>query len=722
MSPAERERQKRRIERAQEERKKQLAEQHRKVAVKANRIWERSAPAPDDHPYLQRKGVKAHGLRLDGDRLVVPVRIDGEIASIQWITPDGGKQFMPGGAVAGGYYAMGKPAGRLFIVEGFATGATVREATGDAVAVSFNAGNLEPVATAIRAKLPDVEIVVAGDHDESRTGETKGRAAAGAVGGRFIMPPDVGMDWNDYAAKHGLEATREAITSQVNETAQQVKESAPNLPDNPLDGQLQPDGETEPETFDEMVERLARMKPHEYDQVRKATAKLFEVRTSTLDAAVEAVRKREQSTQSFFAEIEPWDDPVDGRELVTLLAATIRRFVCLPKHADLALALWVLNTFVHDASYFSPMIVLTSPDKRCGKTTLMNVLGALCRWVLAAGSVTEAVVFRAIELWHPTLMIDEVDTFLNQNEGLAGVINSGHTKPNARVLRCDGDNNEPKAFSTWCPKVLAGIGRIRGTLEDRSIIIQMRRKLTDEKVERLRLDRGGFGDIQRKCQRWADDHFDAVQEADPTIPSGLHDRAADNWTPLLAIADLCGVGDEARLAALAISECLEDDSIDTVLLKDIRDIFGRLKVSRLSSQKLCEHLVSIDDRPWGEWSRGRPITPNKLAGRLKAFGIHPKTTRLPNGDRLKGYELEAFKDAFSRYIPPSNRDGVTTAQNQRVTENSNRDKKNRVTEQKTLKPLVHNDCHGVTVQTVPSGEKEKNGTVVTDQRMVMGTI
>ncbi|RLL51246.1 DUF3631 domain-containing protein, partial [Mariprofundus sp. EBB-1] len=357
------------------------------------------------------------------------------------------------------------------------------------------------------------------------------------------------------------------------------------------------------ESLDAAVSRLAKLSPLEYDQIRINEAKRLGVRPQTLDAAFKGARKSNQSESSIFLEIEPWDEPVNGAELLDEIVDTFKRFIVTPNHAPEAAALWVLNTYVHDASYHSPILLITSPEKRCGKSTMLSLLYGLTNRSLLASNISSAAVYRAIEQWTPTLLIDEADTFLKQNDDMAGVINSGHTKTTAFVMRCDGDANEVKRFSTWCPKVIAGIGSQRDTLEDRSIAIPLRRKLDHEQVARLRLDITSFDDIKRKCMRWAEDYYEKVKFFDPEMPKGLNDRAADNWTPLLAVAVLSGWREKAEAAVTALS-CVEtSESIDAQLLGDIRNIFEKLKVDRLASQNLCDHLAAIDDRPWGEWSK-----------------------------------------------------------------------------------------------------------------------
>jgi len=674
-SRAEQEAYRQKLAAARAEREKQQAEAHRIAAIEAKRVWDASTPASDDHAYLKAKGVKANGIRQQGETLIIPVRINGETVSIQSIDADGNKRFLKDGEVSGGYHSIAgdghADTGRIIIAEGYATGATIREATGDHVAVAFNAGNLVKVAVAIREKLPDAEIIIAGDNDESKAGELKGHAAANAVVGRFIMPPDVGSDWNDYAAAHGLDAVAEAFHDM-------------------------PEADPVMESMDDAVARLSKLSKMGYDKVRQAEAKALGVRAATLDASVNGVRKDTQEHKSMFAEIEPWPETVNGGELLGEIVAALNRYIVTPQHAPESAALWLMNTYVHDASYHSPMLLITSPEKRCGKSTMLSLLYAMSNNALLAANISPAAVYRAIEQCKPTLLIDEADTFLKQNDDMAGVINSGHTKTTAFVMRCNGDANEVKSFSTWCPKVIAGIGSQRDTLEDRSISIPLRRKLEGEQVGRLRLDRNNFDDIKRKCRRWADDNYQAVHESDPVTPKGLHDRAADNWTPLLAIADLCGWREKTELAALALSGVDDSESIDTILLSDIREIFKDQNTDRLASERLCGLLSEIDDRPWGEWSKGRAMSTNKLAGRLKSFGIHSKTMRLPNGDRLKGYELSTFADAFARYVPDSKRDNVTSEGVQRFADISMRDKEGNVTVKKTLKSLQDNDCHVVT--------------------------
>ncbi len=206
---------------------KRKAEAHEKAAA----IWQAARPAPDDHVYLLGKGVKAHGLRVHDGALVVPMRIGTELYSLQFIAGNGEKRFLSGGRVSGCYFPIGKPEGVLCVAEGYATSASVHEATDCAVAVAFNAGNLLPVARALRAKFPDLRLILCADDDVKTGGNpglTKASEAAQAVGGFLAVPdfgasrPDGATDFNDLHRRAGPAAVRACI-----ERAAPVQSSEP---------------------------------------------------------------------------------------------------------------------------------------------------------------------------------------------------------------------------------------------------------------------------------------------------------------------------------------------------------------------------------------------------------------------------------------------------------------------------------------------------------------
>jgi hypothetical protein len=205
----------------------------------------------------------------------------------------------------------------------------------------------------------------------------------------------------------------------------------------------------------ELIDQLARLDLLEYDQQREAAAAKINVRVGTLDKVVQQRREELELVEKveFLQPVEPWPHPVVGADLLKSLCDVLDRHVVLPKNVSTAIALWVLHAHAYDAARHSPILDISSPTKRCGKTNLLCTLTQLVPKPLSAANVTPAVVFRAIDRWHPTMLIDEMDTFVAEKGELRGVINSGHTRSQAYVIRCVGDDSMPKQFSTWCPKV-----------------------------------------------------------------------------------------------------------------------------------------------------------------------------------------------------------------------------------------------------------------------------
>ena len=225
-TPAERQAHAANIKAAKVQRDADEAARHAHEADKAGARWQ-AASTPGAHPYLVRKGVQAHGIRQDGQTLLIPLYdAAGKLHSLQTITPDGEKRFK--GRMKGCYFVIGKPAGRLVIAEGFATGASIHEATGDAVAVAFNKDGLEPVVLALRAKYPALTLVIAADDDyqtKGNPGMTKAKQAAQAVGGLLAVPsfpegrPDKAKDFNDLAALAGLGAVKACMDAAIESVA-----------------------------------------------------------------------------------------------------------------------------------------------------------------------------------------------------------------------------------------------------------------------------------------------------------------------------------------------------------------------------------------------------------------------------------------------------------------------------------------------------------------------
>ncbi len=353
------------------------------------------------------------------------------------------------------------------------------------------------------------------------------------------------------------------------------------------------------------------------------------------------------------ADPDPWPDSVDGVELFSTIQAVFDRFAILPEGAAVAATLWTAHTYAFDAFWISPIAALASPTKRCGKTTVLMIVSELASKGLTASSITPAALFRAVERYRPTLLLDEAECWLKDNEELRGLVNGGHTKRTAVVIRTVGEKHEPAAFATWCPKLIALIGRLPETLTDRSILIPMRRKTAMERVDRLRQDQLAelCAPLRRQLRRWADDCHASLGAADPVVPEALHDRAADNWRPLLAIADTVG-GDwpsRARAAALLLSGCEDDEDqpAGVLLLSDLRTLLTNDSRAFVPGRELVAKLKKLEDRPWATWGRQESgLTGHALAALLRRFGVR---SRSDGHDR--GYDREpALAEAWARYL------------------------------------------------------------------------
>ncbi|SEJ57854.1 putative DNA primase/helicase [Azotobacter beijerinckii] len=182
-----------RIEQARRQREAERQQRQQLAAVEAQRLWSASAPAAADHPYLSRKEVKPHNARQLGSVLLVPLYHAGRLVNLQRIYPDGGKRFLPGARVTGAYSPLGRIEAeqRLYLCEGWATGATIHEHTGAAVACAMNAGNLYPAGDYLRRRYPEAVLIVAGDDDrqtEGNPGRTKANHAAALLGCGVVFP------------------------------------------------------------------------------------------------------------------------------------------------------------------------------------------------------------------------------------------------------------------------------------------------------------------------------------------------------------------------------------------------------------------------------------------------------------------------------------------------------------------------------------------------------
>jgi hypothetical protein len=513
------------------------------------------------------------------------------------------------------------------------------------------------------ASLAGRRVVIWPDHDEPGrcyADDVAGLAtAAGAASVAIVaVPADWPEGWD--IADPLPEGAAPDTLARLLQSAAPWTPAAPNQPSGEVDTTAE-------------IARLAALPPLQYDRDREAAAKRLGCRASTLDKLVAECRGESKTDTGGHgrpivkADVEPWPDPVNGAALLDELAQTIRRHVVLEQTGADAVALWVVHTHAVDAAYVSPRLAITSPEKRCGKTTLLTVLSAVIARPLPAANMTTATMFRAIEATRPTLLIDEADTFVGEANELRGIINAGHCRATANVLRTveTPDGYEVREFAVWGAMALAAIGHLPGTIEDRAVKIGMRRRRPDEVVERLRLDRlEQYRPLAQRAARWVADNLGALTAADPAVPGTLHDRASDNWRPLLAVADLAGGTWPERARGAAIELTTEGDdqsSVRVALLADIRAAFAAKGIDRIASEDLVAYLVSLEDRRWPEYRAGKAISKTQVARLLAPLHISPGTIRISDRHTAKGYYRRVFDDAFARYLPVK---GVTPSQPQ----------------------------------------------------------
>jgi putative DNA primase/helicase len=747
IDPAERER--RRVAREQEA--KEAAACHGRTqaeaADKARDLWEKAGTVHADHAYVRAKKIKPYCAKQLREQLVVKIQdVDGAHHSAQYIQPAGSKTFQTGGRISGCFVAVtagARPGGGtpLLIAEGFATACSLHEATGYPVAAAMNAGNLLNVARAWREKHPKLRIVICADDDTETAGNpgvTKATEAARAAGAALAVPdfgrerPDGASDFNDLHCLDGLEVVRRCVDAaaspEVTEGQLRNSSETPSVTVKPLpdkEGNRVTEerqvtaAETIRESDDQTIERLAALKPMEYDRVRKAEAKRMGIQVVTLDSAVAAARSEEGDADGPFADVEPWHEPVDGAALLDDLVSVVHRFIICDATTAHGTALWITMTWLMDSVDVAPIAAITAPEKRCGKSQLLFLMGRLSSRPLAASNITPAALFRAIEAWKPTLLIDEADAFMKENEELRGLLNCGHTRDSAYVVRTVGDDHMPKQFFVWGAKAIAGIGHLADTLMDRSIALELRRKLSHEQVDKLRhAEPGMFDRLRAKLARWSDDNEQAVRAARPALPDALHDRAADNWEPLFQIAEVAGGAwpDLAMRAALKLSGDSEQaQSNGAELLADIKEVFETQKAQRISMVDLLHALLADEERPWATWRGGRPMTPRSLGKMLGEYGIKSKAMKL-GYEVHKGFEIDQFKDAFARYLssppvtPPSSvtRLPPNTGAGLKVTEGQLRNSGE--TPSVTVKPLSDKAGNRVTEENGKTGDAEESVT------------
>jgi len=346
-----------------------------------------------------------------------------------------------------------------------------------------------------------------------------------------------------------------------------------------------------------------------------------------------------------------------GAEILDRLREIVTRYVVLPSAAATdTVVLWIVATHAVNCWQHATRLVIKSPEKRCGKSRLLDVIEGTCARPLMTVNATVSAIFRSIgDSDQPTLLVDEADSIFGTriraelNEDLRGLLNAGFGRGRP-TLRTVGAQHQVVPFPTFAMVALACIGALPDTIEDRAVVITQRRRASGEIVQQFRQRKAApiLHGIRDTIADWVASIEGELRDAEPENP--LEDRAADVWEPLIAIADAAGGRwpEAARAAALVMSadsdEADAERSLGTRLLGDIRELFDSFGVGFMTSADLTSRLRHLLDAPWSDLD----LTTRRLATRLKPYGITPGHN---SAKTERGYQRDSFSDAWCRYLP-----------------------------------------------------------------------
>jgi putative DNA primase/helicase len=409
------------------------------------------------------------------------------------------------------------------------------------------------------------------------------------------------------------------------------------------------------------LRNLCAANPLAYETERRAAAERLDIRVSVLDRIVKAAAPAPAAGKTATTWPPPLAiaaEPVEGQALLVELISAIRRFVMLDASAALIAALWILFTWTFERiAETNPYLRIVSPTPECGKSTLLKVLRFLCRGGWLISRLSPSSFTRTLGKERRTLLLDEGDAFLNDNENMRNLLDGASDPDTATVSFSvkSGEDWNPVELNCFVPIAIASIGTLHGmqTVESRAIAIHSKRATPAElkmlaKGRRREL-KATLEPLAAKCARWAQDNAEALKDTRPAMPDSLSGREQDKWEPLIAIADAAGGEwpERARAAALALARSESSDSLSITLLRDIKSVLAAdPDRERWGSTELCEQLVAIETSPWASVARGKPITGARLARMLRPFGVYVRQ------DAAGSYYRAAdFTDCFSRYLP-----------------------------------------------------------------------
>ncbi|MEE4544188.1 DUF3631 domain-containing protein [Streptomyces sp. V4-01] len=368
-----------------------------------------------------------------------------------------------------------------------------------------------------------------------------------------------------------------------------------------------------------------------------------------------------------------------GFDLLNEVEAFHRRFNIFPSQAAyVAVTLWDAHAHLLDCFDSTPRLAFLSPEPGSGKSRALEIVETLVPQPMVAVNASPAALFRAVSglEGRPTILFDEIDTVFGpkagDNEELRGFLNAGHRRSGV-TYRCvgDGSNQTVQPFPSYCAVAMAGLGSLPDTILTRSVIIRMRRRAPNERVQpfRQRIHETEGHALRDRLARWAESARPSIENTWPELPEGVTDRPADVWEPLLAIADAAG-GTwpvRARAACLELVNAAQEDdeaSLGIRLLTDLREAVF-CGAERMPTAVILEILNAMDDAPWGDY-QGKPLTPRGLSRMLSLYVTGANKPIKPRGIRTsagfpKGYYAEDLADAWTRYCTPHPQESATSA-------------------------------------------------------------
>jgi Protein of unknown function (DUF3631) len=398
----------------------------------------------------------------------------------------------------------------------------------------------------------------------------------------------------------------------------------------------------------------------ERENARTAILKILHASRKTWNDLTELLKTEGQPDPSWNVDDDRAPPPGKTTEAsvsaLDVIHYLLEQYVSARPHEYVAIALWILHTHVYDQFMTTPRLAVVSPVRGCGKSTVLVLLQLLTARGRKEDGITPAAIIRLINRERPTLLLDEADNAdLARSGALRRLINGGHERTGS-YTHVIGD--EPRKYSTFAPMAIAAIGTLPLPTMHRSVVIHMERSTRQLR----RFDGNDRDDIDiayTMARVWA---RDVKLNHNPKLPDELRNRPADNWRPLISIADSFGRtwGTMARKAAIEFARAHADEDAGVTLLNDIYTIFRAHRVDRLASVVLVAELIALDDSPWADWrglrddQQPRRLSPGELARLLAPFDIKPKSI-WPPGERTrrtksaKGYLRSQFEPAWRAY-------------------------------------------------------------------------